>query len=802
MFKHWVKPSFEDRRYGFEVSMYIYQKACNARSREKKISFAAHYRREAIKKIVSGLIACALLSPAYAIAQGIDIQNTRSFSGGPINASNVKNLSLGWVYQTTPDTGTSNAPLGSVSSTPAVKGKFLYFNDISGNITKLNRFTGAVVWKKNYVNDLSVPGFTVNQSRNTPYVIGNLVIVGSNVGVLAPLCKVTGGSPVANGCITGDGAIVLALDKMTGNVVWRAKADTHPASKVTGSISGSGGLIFVQVANWEEDWARAYPNIYQTDSNGNINPNSQYPCCSARGALVAMNISNGSILWKSYVTPGLGSDANDPNGALSPALQALLAPRGFFGASAYGHNPTIDTARNQIYITTAQNTTAPKVAEECEQYRRGTIPNPPVLPAGVTCSNLNDVLHNYASSVLAINMTTGKVNWVFHSRQYDAWNHACGAPDFYGYATLPVVFSVPGINNANCFQNPVGPDNGFGQTPMLVKNAQFPNGTMRDIVVVGNKDGRVFGLDPNTGNQIWMKVVDPGGLYGGLQFGRATDGKRVYFGTTNSSNINRDRTVPFLSASQFLHDYGFDTLNPPVRVGLYSQGDSLVFKDFPAPSSLAMPFIGPDFFYGINFYELNNPLYPANGILSESSGPRELWTLVNPPADAIPDGLTVFSSNTGNLTTIDGTITAVDAATGNIVWQRPAFDGIRGSMGPGQAFGTLTVGNGVLFIGLADGLGTMLALDANTGVRLFQFQNKIPVGSTFIPSGSIESGPQVVGRRVYWGAGAETLSYFPKRTGVASVQYVNGGNRLYMFILPNSSDDDRDTVDHDTTLDD
>ena len=56
-------------------------------------------------------------------------------------------------------------------STPAVDGRHLYFNDMSGFLTKLDRFTGKLVWRKNYVNDLSVPGFVVKSSRNTPLIL-------------------------------------------------------------------------------------------------------------------------------------------------------------------------------------------------------------------------------------------------------------------------------------------------------------------------------------------------------------------------------------------------------------------------------------------------------------------------------------------------------------------------------------------------------------------------------------------------------------------------------------------------------
>ena len=59
-----------------------------------------------------------------AFAQGIDF-NTRSFQGGPINEGTVGQLTVRWVYQTVPDTGTVNAAQGSISSTPAVDGRRL-----------------------------------------------------------------------------------------------------------------------------------------------------------------------------------------------------------------------------------------------------------------------------------------------------------------------------------------------------------------------------------------------------------------------------------------------------------------------------------------------------------------------------------------------------------------------------------------------------------------------------------------------------------------------------------------------------
>src|SRR5215468_7009610 len=404
-----------------------------------------------------------------AFAQGIDF-NTRSFQGGPINEETVSQLSVKWVYQTVPDTGTANAAQGSISSTPAVDGRFLYFNDMSGFLTKLDRFSGKPVWRRNYVNDLSAPGFVVKGSRNTPYVKGDLLIVGSNMGLPDRLCRLTpGATPSALGCASGDGAIVLAIDKNTGQVVWRAKADTHPSSKITGSISGSGDKIFVPVGNWEEDWARAYPNIFVEP----IDPASHYPCCSARGSLVAMDAKTGKIIWKRHTNIG-----NDPDHELAPELRALLGTKGSFGTSTYGHNPTVDVQRRQVYIAMAQTTTAPQVAQDCEQARRSSgDPNAdiPGLPSGVTCNNLNEKLRIYANAMIAVDMDTGRVKWAYWAHKYDAWNHACGAPDLYGWSTVvPALFPVPLANGiANCTQTPIGPDMGFGQQPKLVKNVKL-----------------------------------------------------------------------------------------------------------------------------------------------------------------------------------------------------------------------------------------------------------------------------------------------------------------------------------------
>src|SRR5436189_6066748 len=92
---------------------------------------------------------------------------------------------------------------------------------------------------------------------------------------------------------------------------------------------------------------------------------------------------------------------------------------------------------------------------------------------------------------------------------------------------------------------------------------------------------------------------------------------------------------------------------------------------------------------------------------------------------------------------------AVDAGSGEILWQRPAYDGIKGTLGNGQAFGTLTVGNGVVFIGYQDGKGTMVALDAVSGMKLFEVHKQIKLADgSLMRTCAIDGGPLVVGNVV------------------------------------------------------
>jgi polyvinyl alcohol dehydrogenase (cytochrome) len=70
-----------------------------------------------------------------------------------------------------------------------------------------------------------------------------------------------------------------------------------------------------------------------------------------------------------------------------------------------------------------------------------------------------------------------------------------------------------------------GPDWDFAQGPMLLGD---------DLVGAGQKSGKFWAFNRKTGALAWSAQAAPGGITGGLQWGSATDGDRIFFAASNS----------------------------------------------------------------------------------------------------------------------------------------------------------------------------------------------------------------------------------------------------------------------------
>jgi polyvinyl alcohol dehydrogenase (cytochrome) len=99
-----------------------------------------------------------------------------------------------------------------------------------------------------------------------------------------------------------------------------------------------------------------------------------------------------------------------------------------------------------------------------------------------------------SDALLAMDLTTGRIVW---SKQ---------------------------VTEGDVFPTDRGPDFDFGSSAMLVKTAEG-----RDLVLAGQKSGLVYAFDPEKmGEIVWQARVGKGGTTGGVQWGMASDGQKVY----------------------------------------------------------------------------------------------------------------------------------------------------------------------------------------------------------------------------------------------------------------------------------
>lgn len=195
--------------------------------------------------------------------------------------------------------------------------------------------------------------------------------------------------------------------------------------------------------------------------------NPEYECCTFRGAVVALDATTGESIWKSHTI----SEVPGQTGTTSAGTRILASS----GAPIW-NTPTVDLNRNRLYAGTGENYSSPADGN--------------------------------SDAIIAYDLDSGEKLWVSQQTVGDAWNVAC---------------LIEGVEDqSNC---PVenGPDYDFGASPILVS---LGNG--RDILVGGQKSGDVMGIDPDTGETLWRKKVGRGGVQGGIHFGMASEGTRVY----------------------------------------------------------------------------------------------------------------------------------------------------------------------------------------------------------------------------------------------------------------------------------
>jgi polyvinyl alcohol dehydrogenase (cytochrome) len=206
-----------------------------------------------------------------------------------------------------------------------------------------------------------------------------------------------------------------------------------------------------------------------------------YPCCSFRGSVVALNAHTGARLWKTF-----------------------MVPPGYTGGAVWSSTIVPDPTRGVVYVTTGNNYSTPTDPAYTACITAGGTPD--------TCNSPDDHL----DSVLALRMSDGTFKWSTRLSDSDDWNFNC-------------IFL-----KARCPVNS-GSDFDFGSGVQLL-TIQTPAGP-KTILGAGQKSGVYSAFDPDTGHVLWATQVGPGGGLGGIEWGSATDGTRIYVAITNSDGL-------------------------------------------------------------------------------------------------------------------------------------------------------------------------------------------------------------------------------------------------------------------------
>jgi polyvinyl alcohol dehydrogenase (cytochrome) len=354
--------------------------------------------------------------PPALVGWGFTSDNRRMISDeiAGITRDNVKKLKLKWAF------GFPNAV--RARSHPASAGGAVFVGSQDGTLYALDRETGCIRWS-----------FIADAEIRTGLVIAPWQAGDSNATSLTYFGDFLG--------------TVYAVDTFTGQEVWKIRPDDHPNATITATPTLYENRLYISVSALEVINA--------------VNP--AYECCSFRGAVVAVNATNGEVHWKTHTI----SDPLAPHGTNTAGTQQY----GPSGAPVW-NTPAIDSKRRQIYFGTGENFSSPATKT--------------------------------SDAIFAIGLDQGEVRWTFQATPNDAWNASC---------TVAPRGSCPEED---------GPDFDFGGQSVI---AQHSDGT--DYVVAGQKSGVVWALNPDTGELVWKNKVGRGGVIGGVHFGISVSGDRV-----------------------------------------------------------------------------------------------------------------------------------------------------------------------------------------------------------------------------------------------------------------------------------
>ena len=285
-------------------------------------------------------------SPATAIASktalswngwgnGLDNARFQPQATGGLTAKDLPKLKLKWAF------GYTNTV--ALRAQPTVFDHRIFVANDSGEVYALDAKTGCTYWT--YRADATV--------ATAPSVAAY---------------KAPGGASGYAVYFGDRKANVYALDTRSGALLWKQKIDDHRVAGITGAPALYDGRLFVPVQGVGEE---------------SIGSTNNYPCCTFRGSVVALDINTGAVVWKTYTVA-----ESKPRGKTSAGVE-LFGPSGGGIWSA----PTIDPKRGALYVSTGNGYSDPA--------QPGT------------------------DAIIAMDLKTGAVRWMKQVAGPDNWAMGC-----------------------------------------------------------------------------------------------------------------------------------------------------------------------------------------------------------------------------------------------------------------------------------------------------------------------------------------------------------------------------------------
>ena len=311
------------------------------------------------------------------------------------------------------------------------------------------------------------PGVTT--SFGSPTVYGGRVFTGSADGTVYSLDAKTGCIHWTYKAMGGVRAALVISDDGQTAYFGDLQAYVHAVNAVTGELLWKAHLDDHPLAVITGTPKLYEGRLYVPISGGEEEVTAgdpSYKCCTLRGSMVALNAKDGKQLWKTYTIP----EPPKMLGKTSIGTE-VWGPSG----AALWSSPTVDVQRRLLYIGTGVNFEAPPTSN--------------------------------SDSILAFDMKSGRIVWSHQYLANDVFNLGCLTE-----------------KKENCPAKP-GFNMDIGVSPILKRLS-----TGRRILVFGQKNGIVYGIDPDRkGEIVWQTRVSTGGLQGGLIWGSAADDTTAYY---------------------------------------------------------------------------------------------------------------------------------------------------------------------------------------------------------------------------------------------------------------------------------